>query len=47
MKKLKNKTRIPKAYFSLIFQNFETNKDREYEAQKLVLKHFRRWARKH
>jgi len=36
MKKLKNKIRIPKTWFSLIFHNFETNKDREFEAQKLA-----------
>ena len=35
---MKNKTRFPKTLFSLIFQNFETNKDAEFLAQKLLLK---------
>ena len=33
---IEEKTRILKTRFSLIFQNFETNKDFDFEAPKLV-----------
>jgi len=32
---IEKQTRIPKTYFSLIFQNFETNKDFDFEVSKL------------